>query len=80
MLGNFSFGDYFKQDAIRFAWEFLTDTLGLPAGKFWVTVHVSDDEAERIWIEDIGFPRERISRLDEDNFWQMGDTRSLRAL
>ena len=74
MLGNFSFGDYFKQDAIRFAWEFLTDTLGLPAEKFWVTVHVSDDEAERIWIEDIGFPKERISRLDEDNFWQMGDT------
>ena len=74
MLGNFSFGDYFKQDAIRFAWDFLTDTLGLPPEKFWVTVHVSDDEAERIWIEDIGFPRERISRLDEDNFWQMGDT------
>ncbi|MCX2977175.1 alanine--tRNA ligase [Candidatus Marimicrobium litorale] len=74
MLGNFSFGDYFKRDAIRFAWEFLTGTLGLPPEKFWVTVHVSDDEAERIWIEEIGFPEERISRLDEDNFWQMGDT------
>jgi len=74
MLGNFSFGDYFKREAIRYAWEFLTGTLGLPPEKLWVTVHVSDDEAERIWIEDIGFPRARISRLDEDNFWQMGDT------
>ncbi len=74
MLGNFSFGDYFKREAIRYAWEFLTGTLGLPAEKLWVTVHVSDDEAERIWIEDIGFPKARISRLDEDNFWQMGDT------
>ncbi len=74
MLGNFSFGDYFKREAIRYAWEFLTGTLGLPPEKLWVTVHVSDDEAERIWIEDIGFPKARISRLDEDNFWQMGDT------
>ena len=74
MLGNFSFGDYFKQDAIRFAWEFLTDTLGLPPERLWVTCHVSDDEAEDIWVKEIGFPRERISRLDEDNFWQMGDT------
>jgi alanyl-tRNA synthetase len=74
MLGNFSFGDYFKRDAIRFAWTFLTETLGLPPERLWVTVHVSDDEAEQIWIEDIGFPAERISRLDEDNFWQMGDT------
>ncbi len=74
MLGNFSFGDYFKRDAIRFAWEFLTDTLGLPPERLWVTCHVSDDEAEKIWVEDIGFPVERISRLDEDNFWQMGDT------
>ena len=74
MLGNFSFGDYFKREAIRYAWEFLTVTLGLPPEKLWVTVHVSDDEAERIWIEDIGFPKARISRLDEDNFWQMGDT------
>jgi alanyl-tRNA synthetase len=74
MLGNFSFGDYFKREAIQFAWEFLTGTLGLPPERLWVTCHVSDDEAEQIWVEDIGFPRERISRLDEDNFWQMGDT------
>jgi alanyl-tRNA synthetase len=74
MLGNFSFGDYFKSDAIRFAWVFLTEELGLPKERLWVTCHISDDEAERIWVEEIGFPRERISRLDEDNFWQMGDT------
>ena len=74
MLGNFSFGDYFKRDAIRFAWDFLTGDLGLPKERLWVTVHTSDDEAEQIWVEDIGFPIERISRLDEDNFWQMGDT------
>ncbi|MEM1111052.1 MAG: alanine--tRNA ligase [Pseudomonadota bacterium] len=74
MLGNFSFGDYFKTDAIRFAWGFLTGTLGLPPERLWVTCHVSDDEAEEIWVNEIGFPRERISRLDEDNFWQMGDT------
>ena len=74
MLGNFSFGDYFKQDAIRFAWRFLTQELGLPPERLWVTVHISDDAAEKIWIEDIGFPAERISRLDGDNFWQMGDT------
>jgi alanyl-tRNA synthetase len=74
MLGNFSFGDYFKHDAIRFAWEFITGTLGLPPERLWVTVHLTDDEAEQIWIEEIGFPKERISRLDEDNFWQMGET------
>ncbi|MEH6642563.1 alanine--tRNA ligase [Vreelandella glaciei] len=74
MLGNFSFGDYFKQDAIRFAWVFLTETLGLPKEKLWVTVHVSDDEAERIWKDEIGIDPERFSKLDEDNFWQMGDT------
>ncbi|SHE62187.1 alanyl-tRNA synthetase [Modicisalibacter ilicicola DSM 19980] len=74
MLGNFSFGDYFKQDAIRFAWTFLTETLGLPREKLWVTVHVSDDEAERIWKEEIGIDPQRFSKLDEDNFWQMGDT------
>ena len=74
MLGNFSFGDYFKRDAIRYAWHFLTVTLGLPPEKLWVTVHLSDDEAEQIWIDEIGFPKARISRLDEDNFWQMGDT------
>ncbi|KAA1192744.1 alanine--tRNA ligase [Pseudohalioglobus sediminis] len=74
MLGNFSFGDYFKREAIQFAWDFLTGTLGLPPERLWVTCHVSDDEAEEIWVKEIGFPRERISRLDEDNFWQMGDT------
>ncbi|PRY72098.1 alanine--tRNA ligase [Halomonas ventosae] len=74
MLGNFSFGDYFKRDAIRFAWEFLTETLGLPKERLWVTVHVSDDEAERIWKEEMGIDPERFSKLDEDNFWQMGDT------
>nr|WP_297459790.1 alanine--tRNA ligase [uncultured Halomonas sp.] len=74
MLGNFSFGDYFKHDAIRFAWTFLTETLGLPREKLWVTVHVSDDEAERIWKDEIGIAPARFSRLDEDNFWQMGDT------
>ena len=74
MLGNFSFGDYFKRDAIRFAWEFLTETLGLPAEKLWVTVHISDDEAASIWIDEMGIDPKRFSRLDEDNFWQMGDT------
>jgi alanyl-tRNA synthetase len=74
MLGNFSFGDYFKREAIRFAWSFLTEELGLPKEKLWVTVHVSDDEAERIWKDEIGIDPERFSRLDEDNFWQMGDT------
>ncbi|APX91914.1 alanine--tRNA ligase [Halomonas sp. 1513] len=74
MLGNFSFGDYFKRDAIRFAWIFLTERLGLPADKLWVTVHVSDDEAEKIWKEEIGIDPARFSKLDEDNFWQMGDT------
>ncbi|MDN3557561.1 alanine--tRNA ligase [Halomonas maura] len=74
MLGNFSFGDYFKRDAIRFAWTFLTEVLGLPSEKLWVTVHISDDEAERIWKDEIGVDPERFSRLDEDNFWQMGDT------
>ncbi len=75
MLGNFSFGDYFKEDAILFAWEFLTEVVGLPADKLWVTVHDSDDEAEKIWIEKVGFDPDRITRLgDDDNFWTMGDT------
>ncbi len=74
MLGNFSFGDYFKEDAIKFAWQFLTEVLKLPEEKLWVTVHVSDDEAANIWIEQMGVSPERFSRLDEDNFWQMGDT------
>src|SRR5690606_2991990 len=74
MLGNFSFGDYFKRDAIRFAWHFLTDVLQLPAERLWVTVHISDDEAADIWLKEVGISAERFSRLDEDNFWQMGDT------
>jgi alanyl-tRNA synthetase len=74
MLGNFSFGDYFKREAIQFAWEFLTQVLGLPEDRLWVTVHVSDDEAADIWIKEMGVSPDRFSRLDEDNFWQMGDT------
>jgi alanyl-tRNA synthetase len=74
MLGNFSFGDYFKAEAIPWAWELLTDVLGLDGDRMWVTVHVSDDEAEDLWADAVGFPRERIQRLDKDNFWEMGDT------
>jgi alanyl-tRNA synthetase len=74
MLGNFSFGDYFKREAIQFAWQFLTETLQLPAERLWVTVHISDDEAAQIWVDEIGVDPARLSRLDEDNFWQMGDT------
>ncbi|SDK72454.1 alanine--tRNA ligase [Microbulbifer yueqingensis] len=74
MLGNFSFGDYFKREAIRFAWDFLTKVLGLPEERLWVTVHISDDEAADIWLKEVGVSAERFSRLDEDNFWQMGDT------
>ncbi len=74
MLGNFSFGDYFKRDAIKLAWTFLTDVLGLPEERLWVTVHISDAEAEKIWLEEMGVSAERFSRLDADNFWQMGDT------
>jgi len=74
MLGNFSFGDYFKRDAINFAWTFLTEVLQLPKEKLWITVHISDDEAEKIWKEEVGVDPERFSKLDEDNFWSMGDT------
>ena len=74
MLGNFSFGDYFKRDAINFAWKFLTEVLELPKERLWVTVHISDDEAADIWVNEIGVDPARLSRLDEDNFWQMGDT------
>jgi alanyl-tRNA synthetase len=74
MLGNFSFGDYFKREAIGFAWEFLTEVLKLPKERLWITVHISDDEAADIWINEIGIDPKRLSRLDEDNFWQMGDT------
>ena len=75
MLGNFSFGDYFKEEAIAFAWELLTDRYEIPAEKLWITVHKDDDESEQIWIEKIGVDPKRISRLDDDeNFWTMGDT------
>ncbi len=82
MLGNFSFGDYFKREAIAFAWELLTDVYRLPAERLWVTVYQDDDDAWRIWAEDIGVPHERIVRIGDnkgapyasDNFWQMADT------
>ena len=75
MLGNFSFGDYFKKETIAFAWELLTENYSISADKLWITVFKDDDESETIWREDIGVPAERISRLDEeDNFWTMGDT------
>ncbi|MDC0535108.1 alanine--tRNA ligase [Francisellaceae bacterium] len=75
MLGNFSFGDYFKRDAIKFAWEFLTEELKLPKEKLWITVFEEDDEAEEIWVKEIGVPKEKVSRIGaKDNFWQMGDT------
>jgi len=75
MLGNFSFGDYFKRDAIRFAWDFVTGTLKIDPSRLWVTVFRDDDEAARIWIEEIGVPKDRLSRLGESsNFWAMGDT------
>ena len=82
MLGNFSFGDYFKEDAIRYAWEFLTEVAGLPAEKLWVTVYADDAEAEAIWLNTIGVSAERFSRIgdkpgkkyESDNFWAMGDT------
>ncbi|KAB2932529.1 MAG: alanine--tRNA ligase [Candidatus Contendobacter sp.] len=83
MLGNFSFGDYFKRDAIHFAWEFLTGVLRMPADKLWVTVYETDDEAYEVWANEIEVPRARIARIgdkpggkryESDNFWAMGDT------
>ena len=74
MLGNFSFGDYFKREAIKYAWTFLTDVLGLPAEKLWVTVHHTDKDAEAIWRDEMALDMSRFSRLGEDNFWSMGDT------
>jgi alanyl-tRNA synthetase len=73
MLGNFSFGDYFKAEAIPFAWELLTETLGIDADRLWVTVHVSDDEAAEVWVDGVGVEPDRVQRLDEDNFWKMGE-------
>jgi len=75
MLGNFSFGDYFKEDAIKYGWQFLTETLGLPEDRLWVTVYKDDDEAADIWLNTMGVSADRFSRLGEkDNFWSMGDT------
>ncbi|BCO30040.1 alanine--tRNA ligase [Thiohalobacter sp. COW1] len=83
MLGNFSFGDYFKREAIQYAWEFLTQTAGLPAEKLWVTVYEEDDEAADIWLNEIGVDPDRFTRIgdkpggaryESDNFWSMGDT------
>jgi len=75
MLGNFSFGDYFKRDAIRFAWEFLTQDLKLPPERLWVTIYQDDEEAAEIWLKEMNVDPARFSRLDEkSNFWQMGDT------
>ncbi|MFP4279841.1 MAG: alanine--tRNA ligase [Halochromatium sp.] len=75
MLGNFSFGDYFKREAIGFAWEFLTQTLEMPAERLWITVYTEDDEAARIWLDEIGVDPTRFSRCGEkDNFWSMGET------
>ncbi|WP_018168640.1 alanine--tRNA ligase [Thioalkalivibrio sp. ALMg9] len=80
MLGNFSFGDYFKRDAIHYCWLFLTDTIGLPPEKLWVTVYETDDDAYKVWADEIKVPAERIIRIGDDpdggsdNFWQMGET------
>ncbi|MDO8953271.1 MAG: alanine--tRNA ligase [Gammaproteobacteria bacterium] len=75
MMGNFSFGDYFKRDAIQFAWEFLTEVIKLPKEKLWITVFTEDEEAAAIWINDIGIDPKRVSRIGaKDNFWSMGDT------
>jgi len=73
MLGNFSFGDYFKKDAIRMAWELSTKVLGIPENRIWVSVYKDDDEAVALWREEVGFPAERLVRLgEEDNFWASG--------
>ncbi len=74
MLGNFSFGDYFKAEAIPYAWELVTEVLGIDGDRLWVTVHEGDDEAEQIWADAVGIPPERIQRLGDDNFWKMGET------
>src|SRR5471030_1316494 len=87
MLGNFSFGDYFKRDAIKYAWEFLTEVLKLPVEKLTVTVYIEDDEAFAIWENEIGVPKERIIRIGDnkgaryasDNFWTMGRSEERRV-
>ncbi|MGA2124501.1 MAG: alanine--tRNA ligase-related protein, partial [Acidimicrobiales bacterium] len=74
MMGNFSFGDYFKEGAIKYAWGLVTEGFGIDPEQLWVTVHTSDDQAEELWRDLIGVRPERIQRLGEDNFWEMGDT------
>jgi alanyl-tRNA synthetase len=75
MLGNFSFGDYFKKDATAWAWELVTQGFGMDSERLWVSIHHSDDEAFQLWTKHVGVPAERIVRLgDKDNFWAMGDT------
>ncbi len=74
MLGNFSFGDYFKKEAIKYAWELLTEIYKISPEKLWITVHIEDQESEKIWLNEIGIQPDRISKLDDDNFWSMGDT------
>ncbi len=74
MLGNFSFGDYFKKEAIKYAWELLTEIYKISPDKLWITVHIEDQESEKIWLNEIGIQPDRISKLDDDNFWSMGDT------
>src|SRR5262245_36223960 len=74
MLGNFSFGDYFKREAIAWAWELVTDGLAIDPDRLWATVHESDDEAEALWASETDLPAARVQRLGEPNFWRMGDT------
>ena len=75
MLGNFSFGDYFKKEAISYAWVYLTDVLKIPESKLWVTVFEDDDDAANIWLKEIGISSKQFSRCGEkDNFWSVGDT------
>ena len=74
MLGNFSFGDYYKREAIAWAWEFVVDVLHLDPSRLYVTVHTGDEEAERIWIQEVGLSADRVTRFDEENFWTMGST------
>src|SRR5690606_24478294 len=72
MLGNFSFGDYFKEKAIPYGYQLVTEVFGLDPDRLWYTVYETDDEAEEIWIDGVGVPADRVQRLGKDNFWQMG--------